>query len=126
MSRWSYAVIAAAGIAGALGVMEAAVAAHKISDTRLATSSNFLLLNAAACIALAAVARGATRGRAWFLIAASVLLAGTLLFCGDLSMLALNGRRPFPFAAPIGGSLMILSWLIAAGTGIVCCFSTEN
>lgn len=126
MSRWSYAVLAAAGIAGAIGVMEAAVAAHKIGDTRLATASNFLLLNAAACIALAAVARGATRGGTWFLIAASVLLAGTLLFCGDLSMLALDGRRPFPFAAPIGGSLMILSWIVTAGTGIVCCFFAQN
>ncbi|TAL77124.1 MAG: DUF423 domain-containing protein, partial [Beijerinckiaceae bacterium] len=87
MSRWSYAVIAAAGIAGAIGVMEAAAAAHKVGDTRLATASNFLLLNAVACIALVAVADGSVRGGAWFLIAASVLLAGTFLFCGDLSML---------------------------------------
>jgi len=62
----------------------------------------------------------------WFLIAATVLLVGTLLFCGDLSLRAFGGQRLFPFAAPIGGSLMIAGWLIAAATGIVCCIFTTR
>lgn len=126
MSRWLYAVIAAAGLAGAVGVMEAAAAAHKIADPRLAISSNFLLIHAAASMAMAAFARGAARGGTWLLIAATALLAGAFLFCGDLSLRAFGGPRLFPFAAPIGGSLLIASWLIAAATGIVCSFSARS
>ncbi len=52
MSRWAYVVTAVAGLAGAAGVIEAAAAAHRVSDPRLATSAHFLILNAAASIAI--------------------------------------------------------------------------
>jgi uncharacterized membrane protein YgdD (TMEM256/DUF423 family) len=40
--------------------------------------------------------------------------AGAALFSGELAARAFTGERIFPFAAPIGGSTMILSWLALA------------
>jgi uncharacterized membrane protein YgdD (TMEM256/DUF423 family) len=120
MFRWSYALIICAGLIGAAGVMEAAAAAHKVADPRLTTAANFLMLNATATLAMVAVARGMTRGSGWFLTAAAILVAGSLLFCGDLSLRAFAGSKLFPFAAPLGGSLMILSWIVTALSGIAC------
>jgi uncharacterized membrane protein YgdD (TMEM256/DUF423 family) len=49
------------------------------------------------------------------LVAAGAALAlGTLLFAGDLSSRAFAGGKLFPFAAPAGGSLMILAWIALA------------
>jgi uncharacterized membrane protein YgdD (TMEM256/DUF423 family) len=36
------------------------------------------------------------------------------LFCGDLTARVFGGSRLFAFAAPAGGSLMILGWFAAA------------
>ena len=47
-------------------------------------------------------------------LAGFVLSAGAILFAGDLSARAFLGARLFPYAAPIGGSLMILAWLALA------------
>ena len=40
--------------------------------------------------------------------------AGATLFAAELAAHAFTGERLFPFAAPIGGSAMILSWLALA------------
>ena len=40
--------------------------------------------------------------------------AGATLFAAELAAHAFTGERIFPFAAPIGGSTMILSWLALA------------
>ena len=50
-----------------------------------------------------------------FLLAALVLLAGVTLFSGDIAARTLWGVRLFPMAAPIGGSTMIIGWLVAVG-----------
>jgi uncharacterized membrane protein YgdD (TMEM256/DUF423 family) len=44
---------------------------------------------------------------------------GGALFAGDVSMRAFAGHRLFPMAAPTGGTLLILSWLVLAGAAIV-------
>ena len=50
------------------------------------------------------------------LAAGFVMEAGASLFAADLAYHAFAGARLFPFAAPIGGSAMILAWLaLAAG-----------
>lgn len=121
MSRWPYVLIAAAAVAGAAGVIEAAIAAHRVADPRLVTSAQFLMRDGAAGIAIVAVARGAPRAASWFLAAAAILLFGTFLFCSDLSMRVFAAQALFPYAAPIGGTLMILAWLTTAATGIACC-----
>ncbi|MFY9968786.1 MAG: DUF423 domain-containing protein, partial [Roseiarcus sp.] len=43
-----------------------------------------------------------------------VMEAGAAVFAGDLAARAFTGARLFPFAAPLGGSTMILSWLALA------------
>ena len=48
------------------------------------------------------------------LVVGSSLALGTLLFSGDLAKRGFAGAKLFPFAAPIGGSLMILSWAALA------------
>lgn len=121
MAGGSYALTGVAALTGAVGVIEAAAAAHGHVSPLLSTASQFLIVNAAASIALAGFAVSATRGRGWLLAAAAVLLCGGMLFCADLTIRAYGGSRLFPFAAPIGGSLMICGWLLAGVSAFGCC-----
>jgi uncharacterized membrane protein YgdD (TMEM256/DUF423 family) len=49
---------------------------------------------------------------------ASLMLVAVAIFSGDVSSRVLLGDRLFPMAAPLGGSLLIASWLMAAVTSI--------
>jgi uncharacterized membrane protein YgdD (TMEM256/DUF423 family) len=71
----------------------------------------FLLLHAAAALAIAAHARIATASTPALVIVGFVMEAGAILFSAELAMHVFTGERIFPFAAPIGGTTMILSWL---------------
>jgi uncharacterized membrane protein YgdD (TMEM256/DUF423 family) len=126
MSKWAYALIGLAALSGAAGVMESATAAHLISDPLLKTSADFLMVNAAAVIALSAVAIGGARQQRWMLVAATTLLAGSLLFCGELSAHVFVARRYLPLATPIGGALTIFGWLTAAATAFACLFQRDR
>lgn len=122
MGRWVYLLTGLAGLAGAAGVIEAAMAAHGHAEPRLSTSAHFLTLNAAAAIALNGFALAGVRAQNWLLAASTLLLGGGFLFCADLSHRAFTGERLFPFAAPTGGTLMIIGWLLAAATALCCAF----
>lgn len=100
-----------AGLTGASGIILAAAAAHGVSDPRLQTAANFLLLHAAATLAVCGLALTAAQRGIWFLGAAGLFLSGSLLFSGDLSARALAGTRLFPMAAPLGGMLLIFGWV---------------
>jgi len=102
-----------AGFSGAAGVILAAVAAHRINDASLATAAHFLIMHAGAVLAVVALSRRCTRPLAW-LVAAAVLLAGSALFSGDIALRAFTGARLFPMAAPTGGTLQILGWIMIA------------
>jgi uncharacterized membrane protein YgdD (TMEM256/DUF423 family) len=41
------------------------------------------------------------------------------LFAGDVSMRAFAGQRLFPMAAPAGGTILMIGWLILAVAAIV-------
>ena len=114
MNAWSNALVVVAGLFGAAGVAAAALAAHGKGGPDLSIAANFLLLHAAA---LCAIALSSQRAAAPFLLAATVLAIGTLLFCGDLAARALLDGGLFPMAAPTGGVAMILGWLFVAGAG---------
>jgi uncharacterized membrane protein YgdD (TMEM256/DUF423 family) len=43
-----------------------------------------------------------------------LLILGMILFCGDFAMRALTERALFRMAAPSGGILLIVGWLLAA------------
>ena len=115
--KWACAAAALAGLTGASGVILAAAAAHAVPDQRLQTAANFLLIHAAAALAVCGLSVAIPRG-VWFLGAAVLLLSGSLLFGADLSVRALSGTRLFPMAAPLGGILLIVGWIsvtLAAG-----------
>lgn len=126
MRRWAFALVAVAALGGAGGVIEAAAAAHGTANPLLQTSANFLLLSAAASIAMAACSSASPQRRVWFLAAGSILIAGSLLFCGDLTARVFWEHKLFAFAAPAGGSLMIVGWLTAALAALIACFGQSN
>lgn len=115
---WHGILAALAGVMGAAGVALAAVAAHKVQSPAIATAAQMLSLHAAAVLALVALSMSARRVRPWH-VAASVIVAGTALFALALVLPTLAGVTLFPTAAPIGGSMMIAGWLLAAIAGIL-------
>lgn len=98
-----------AALQGAAGVALAAAAAHGEANPLLGTASQFLTLHAAAGLGLAALLRATPSF--WLAAAAFSLQAGTTLFSADLAARVYFAGKLFPFAAPIGGGLTILSWL---------------
>lgn len=99
-----------AGIAGAAGVALAATAAHRVNNPSLLAAAHMLQVHAAGALALVALGQFGRARSAW-LVAASLVLAGSLLFAGAVSLQVLAARSMFPMAAPIGGSLVIAGWL---------------
>jgi uncharacterized membrane protein YgdD (TMEM256/DUF423 family) len=106
-----------AGLAGATGLALAAAGAHGSALSDLTPPAHFLIMHAAAALAVVAIATRAAHPGG-FLIAALVLLIGVTLFSGAVSARVLWSVRLFPMAAPIGGSTMILGWLVVAGAGL--------
>jgi len=105
-----------AGLAGAAGVALAAAGAHGTALSALTPAAQFLMTHAAAAVAIAAVATRAAHPGG-FLVAALILLVGVTLFSGDIAARTLGGHRLFAMAAPIGGSTMIIGWLVLAAAG---------
>jgi uncharacterized membrane protein YgdD (TMEM256/DUF423 family) len=73
-----------------------------------------LLFHATAALGTVALAeRGVIRRRAGLTAAFGFVLAAAL-FAGDLTMLQFGGHGLFTMAAPTGGTLLIVSWLVLA------------
>jgi uncharacterized membrane protein YgdD (TMEM256/DUF423 family) len=113
-SRMFRILIILAAVMGADGVMLAAASVHQADATRLGSASSMLLFHSSAVLAVVALAErgivhiGIGITAAWgFVIAAA-------LFAGDLTLRQYAGHSLFPFAAPVGGTLLILSWLVLA------------
>ena len=120
-------LIVLAAVMGADGVMLAAAAAHEIDATRLAaasahqpdatrlaSASSMLLFHALAILAAVALAeRGVIHIRIGLAAAWGFVIASAL-FAGDLTMRQYAGHGLFPFAAPTGGTLLIVSWIALA------------
>ena len=100
-----------AGLAGAAGVALGAAAAHRVDSPALVTASTILMIHAVAVLVLASRSGG-------FRYAGMFMLVAVALFSGDIALHTLAGSHIFPYAAPIGGSSLILSWLVVAGLGI--------
>jgi len=101
------------GLAGAAGVALSAAQAHT-GGAFTGTAATMLLVHAPALLAV-----GLAGGNAILRLAGFVLIVGLVLFCGDLLARDFLGTRLFPFAAPTGGTLLILAWLLAAGSAFV-------
>lgn len=107
-----------AGLAGAAGVGLSAAAAHKVDSPALATAATILTLHAAAAVAIFAVAVRSACPKLWSAAALLMLLAASL-FSGEIAFHTFTGNASFQFLAPIGGSGMILSWLVIAVAGFL-------
>lgn len=103
-----------AAIMGADGVILAAASAHQADATRLGSASSMLLFHASAVLAAVALAeRGVIHARIGMTAAWGFVIAAAL-FSTDLTLRQYAGHSLFPFAAPTGGTLLILSWLALA------------
>jgi uncharacterized membrane protein YgdD (TMEM256/DUF423 family) len=109
MPRPALVLAAVAALMGAAGVALAAAATHARGGELGRTAAEFLILHAAALIAVCAHARGS--GARAMIFTGALLALGTVLFSGDLAMRAFAETRLFPFAAPIGGTSMIIAWI---------------
>jgi uncharacterized membrane protein YgdD (TMEM256/DUF423 family) len=107
-------LVVLAGIMGADGVILAAATAHQGDAARLAPASSMLLFHAIAVLAaIALTERGIVHAKGG-LAAAFGFVAASSVFAGDLCLRHFAGHALFPFAAPIGGTLLIISWLVLA------------
>jgi uncharacterized membrane protein YgdD (TMEM256/DUF423 family) len=103
-------ILFVSGLMGLSGVALAAAASHGGDTHFLGNASTMCLAHAPVLLAL-------YLGHATFRTATLSALAlglGTILFAGDLVSRHYLGDRFFPFAAPAGGSLMMLGWLLVA------------
>jgi uncharacterized membrane protein YgdD (TMEM256/DUF423 family) len=107
-------LIILAAVMGADGVMLAAAAAHEIDATRLAAASSMLLFHSTAVLAAVALAERGVIDVRIGIAAGFGFVVASALFAGDLTMRQYAGRSLFPMAAPTGGTLLILSWLVLA------------
>jgi len=111
-------ILAWAGLAGAAGVALAAAASHKYPSASLATAATMLTLHAAGAVALVAVASRAARSCLWQAVAA-LMLTGASIFSGEIAYHTIMDDASFQMLAPIGGTLMIVSWLVVTLLALV-------
>ena len=108
------ALVVLAGAMGAAGVALAAASAHQPDATRLASASSMLLFHATAVLAAILLAERRVIHMRLGLAAAFGFVIAAALFAGDLTLRQYAGHSLFPMAAPTGGTLLILSWLMLA------------
>ena len=107
-------LIVLAGVMGADGVLLAAASAHQADAARLASASPMLLFHATAVLAVVALTeRGVIHVRIGIAAALGFVVAAAL-FAGDLTLRQYAGHSLFQMAAPTGGTLLIMSWLLLA------------
>jgi uncharacterized membrane protein YgdD (TMEM256/DUF423 family) len=97
-------------LAGLLGVALSAAAAHGPGGPNLETASRYLLLHAPVVLATVALARAEAVSPGLGRLAGWLIVAGLVLFCGDLTMRAFRNTPLFPMAAPIGGFVLMGGW----------------
>ena len=105
-------LILAGGLCGAAGVALSAAAAHE-GGAFTGTAASFLLMHAPVFLAA-----GLIGGNRVLRLGCAVLLVGIVLFSGDLLARDFIGGRLFPFAAPVGGTLLIVGWLAIAASAL--------
>ncbi|GGE78091.1 DUF423 domain-containing protein [Stappia taiwanensis] len=119
------------GLVGAGGVALSAAATHSAATELLRPAAQMLLFHAPLFLSLSLLFLWRGRGVSAAVLAMGtgalvVLVAGLALFCGDLLFRAYGGARLFPFAAPLGGSLLIAAWVGVILTGAALLRSGET
>jgi uncharacterized membrane protein YgdD (TMEM256/DUF423 family) len=114
MKRAPLILAGVAALMGAAGVALAAAGVHENGGELAERGALFLILHACAALAIAAHARVATVSARALVMVGFVMEAGAILFSAELAMHVFMGVRIFAFAAPIGGTTMIVSWVALA------------
>ena len=104
-------LIALAGLMGAAGVILTAAGAHGKPGSGLDSAGYLLLIHACAALAGVAAARQGIVLRPLAILTTCGFVLGAALFAADVAARAYLGHRLFPFAAPSGGIVLIVSWL---------------
>lgn len=111
-------LIILAGLMGAGGVVLAAAGAHAAPNSGLDSAAYMLLFHAAALLGGAGLVQ---QGLLWRPLALAVLVGwvvGVALFSGDIAMRAFAGHRLFAMAAPTGGVILIVAWLVLVAAAL--------
>ena len=114
MNRSPFVLAAVAALMGAAGGALAAAGVHANGGELALRGAEFLLLHACAALAIAAFSGLPAAPARALVIVGFVMEAGATLFAAELAAHAFVGVRIFPFAAPIGGTTLILSWIALA------------
>jgi uncharacterized membrane protein YgdD (TMEM256/DUF423 family) len=114
MTRSPLMLAGVAALMGAAGVALAAAGVHASGGDLAQRGALFLLIHAAVALGIAAQARVATAPGRALVVVGFVMEAGAALFSAELAVRAFTGDRIFLYAAPIGGSTMMISWLALA------------
>jgi uncharacterized membrane protein YgdD (TMEM256/DUF423 family) len=104
---------------GACGVGLAAAAAHAAPGAGLDSAAYLLVIHAVAVLGVVGLGGSGLLWPPLALTAMAGFVLGGALFAGDVSMRAFAGHRLFPMAAPTGGSLLILAWLVLGVAALV-------
>src|ERR1700738_2613508 len=107
-------LIVLAGVMGAGGVILAALSAHQSDAARLGAASSMLLFHATAVLAPVELTARRVVPLPLGLMAAFGFVVAAALFAGDLVLRQFAGHSLFPMAAPTGGTLLIVSWVLLA------------
>jgi len=111
-----------AGVFGAAGIALAAAGAHAAPSAGLDSAANILLFHAVAILGGTALLLQSMLSRQLALIALAAWALGTILFSADVALRAFVGQRLFPMAAPTGGIILILAWLVLAAAALAKAF----
>ena len=105
--------LAVGALMAGTGVALMAVAAHSAAPS-LDGAAILLLVHGVALVAVASSLAQGLFDRRIGLVALVALGAGPILFAADIAARAVLGGRPFPMAAPAGGTIAIAAWAMLA------------
>ncbi|MCS7298056.1 MAG: DUF423 domain-containing protein [Bacteroidia bacterium] len=109
--RW---LVVAAGITGALGLLGATIHAHVRPLPALGQAASIALFHAPLLLWLSR-----EKGEFFPLLLAVGFLVGVILFAGAIYLRYLGGIERATVVAPVGGSLLLLSWVGLAMWGLL-------
>ena len=112
-TMWTRALVAAAGFLGFAGVATGAAGTHAGGGDLARLASFFLLIHSAAICGIVGLSE-VLGVRLIYLLAASALAVGVVMFSADLAVLAFAGASPLRILAPVGGLLMLSGWALLA------------
>jgi uncharacterized membrane protein YgdD (TMEM256/DUF423 family) len=116
--------LALAALNGGIAVATGAYASHGLSDSRAVElfriAGQYQMWHALALAGVATLVRLDRNPVAPRLlaVAAWMFLAGIVLFCGALYLLAIHGPSPLGAVAPVGGISFMVGWAALAVVGV--------